>query len=41
MLRKGRSAAMIAGYRDHVERILAEWIDMPLEALAEEPNESP
>lgn len=37
MIRKGRSEGTIAGYRDHVERIFADWGDKPLKELAEEP----
>lgn len=38
MVRKGRSEATIAGYRDHVERLLKEWLDRPLAELAEHPQ---
>jgi integrase len=38
MVRKGRSEATIAGYRDHVERLLKEWLDRPLAELAEHPR---
>ena len=37
LTRKGRSEGTIAGYRDHVERIFAEWLDTPLCDLAEDP----
>lgn len=37
MERKNRSPATIRGYADHVERVLAEWLDLPLLALAENP----
>lgn len=36
--RKKRSAATIAGYTDHVERLLADWLDRPLRELGEEPS---
>lgn len=38
MVRKGRSEATIAGYRDHVERVLKGWLDTPLAELAENPQ---
>lgn len=38
MIRKGRSEATIAGYRDHVERVLADWLDTPLVELARNPR---
>jgi len=38
MLRKGRSEATIAGYRDHVERLLKDWLEMPLAELARKPR---
>ncbi|MGH7022031.1 MAG: integrase arm-type DNA-binding domain-containing protein [Caulobacteraceae bacterium] len=34
MVRKGRSEATIANYRDHVERIFADWRAKPLKDLA-------
>jgi integrase len=37
LTRKGRSEGTIAGYRDHVERIFAEWLDIRLCELAEDP----
>jgi integrase len=37
MIRKGRSEGTIANYRDHVERIFADWADIPLKELAEDP----
>lgn len=37
MERKGRSPATIAGYADHVQRLLADWLDEPLRALGENP----
>jgi len=27
----------VAGYRDHVERIFAEWLDTPLKELGDDP----
>ncbi len=33
MVRKGRSELTIESYRDHVERIFAEWLDTPLKEL--------
>jgi integrase len=38
MLRKGRSEATIEGYRDHVERLLKDWLDTPLAELARKPR---
>ncbi len=38
MERKGRSAATIRGYTDHVERLLADWLDRPLRELGENPT---
>lgn len=35
--RKGRSERTIESYRDHVERIFAEWLDTPLREVAEDP----
>ncbi|MGX9943175.1 integrase arm-type DNA-binding domain-containing protein [Bradyrhizobium denitrificans] len=37
MVRKGRSELTIEGYRDHVERLLKEWLDKPLVELADDP----
>jgi integrase len=37
LVRKGRSEGTIAGYRDHVERIFAAWLDTPLRELGEDP----
>lgn len=37
MIRKGRSPATIEGYRDHVERIFADWHEKPLKELADDP----
>lgn len=38
MERKGRSDGTIASYRDHVERLLASWLDEPLGKLGEQPG---
>jgi integrase len=38
MTRKGRSAGTIESYRDHVERLLVDWLDQPLSALSHEPS---
>jgi site-specific recombinase XerD len=37
LVRKGRSEKTISGYRDHVERLFAEWLDTPLAELAMDP----
>lgn len=37
MNRKGRSERTIESYRDHVERIFADWLGTPLKELAEDP----
>lgn len=37
LLRKGRSEKTVNSYRDHVERIFAEWLDAPLQELATDP----
>jgi integrase len=37
LVRKNRSEKTIDGYRDHVERIFAEWLDTPLLELATDP----
>ena len=37
LLRKGRSEKTISSYRDHVERIFAEWLDTPLHELSTDP----
>lgn len=37
MVRKGRSERTIESYRDHVERIFAKWLDVPLEELGRHP----
>jgi hypothetical protein len=36
--RKGRSEGTIENCRDHVERLMADWVDRPLWALANEPS---
>jgi hypothetical protein len=38
LVRKGRSQRTIDGYRDHVERLLAEWLDLPLHELGMDPG---
>jgi site-specific recombinase XerD len=37
LIRKGRSEKTISGYRDHVERIFMEWLDIPLRELGLDP----
>lgn len=37
MKRKGRSAGTIENYRDHMERLLKDWLDKPLARLARQP----
>ena len=37
LIRKSRSEKTIKGYRDHVERILMEWLDTTLHELASDP----
>ncbi|MFG1230039.1 tyrosine-type recombinase/integrase [Xanthobacter wiegelii] len=37
MLRKNRSERTVESYRDHVERIFAGWLDMPLIELGKDP----
>jgi integrase len=37
LIRKGRSEKTISGYRDHVERLFAEWLDTPLIELSMDP----
>ena len=37
LMRKRRGEGTIAGYRDHVERIFAEWLDTALCELGEDP----
>jgi integrase len=36
--RKDRSPATIAGYQDHVERVLKDWLKLPLKTLGENPR---
>lgn len=36
--RKNRSEGTIASYADHAERLLADWLDLPLRELGEEPS---
>ena len=38
MERKERSPATIRGYADHMERLLADWLDTPLRELGETPS---
>ena len=38
LIRKGRTEKTISGYRDHVERLFAEWLDTPLLDLANDPG---
>ncbi len=38
LVRKGRSAVTIEGYRDHVERVFKDWLDRPLKELADDPG---
>lgn len=38
MSRKGRSAGTIANYRDHMERLFADWLDKPLARLGRQPS---
>jgi integrase len=38
MERKGRSEATIRGYADHLERLLVDWLDLPLMELGEKPS---
>ena len=37
LVRKSRSERTIESYRDHVERIFVEWLETPLEDLAQDP----
>lgn len=37
MERKNRSPSTMKGYADHVERVLADWLDLPLQRLGENP----
>ena len=36
--RKNRSESTIASYADHVERLLADWLDQPLRVLGDDPS---
>jgi hypothetical protein len=36
LVRKGRSKRTIESYRDHVERIFVQWLETPLQELAQE-----
>jgi integrase len=36
--RKGRSDGTIENFRDHVERLMADWLDQPLSALGNDPS---
>ena len=38
MKRKGRSDGTIENYRDHVERLMADWLGMPLSTLGNDPG---
>ena len=38
MKRKGRNAATIENYRDHMERLFADWLDKPLARLGRQPK---
>jgi hypothetical protein len=38
MKRKGRSDGTIENYRDHVERLMADWLDLRLSILANDPS---
>ena len=38
MIRKGRDARTIENYRDHMERLFADWLDKPLVRLGRQPN---
>jgi integrase len=38
MKRKGRNAGTIENYRDHMERLFADWLDKPLARLGRQPN---
>ncbi len=37
MIRKKRSETTIAGYRDHIEKVLKDWLDTPLKELGDDP----
>src|ERR1700730_6484349 len=38
MKRKARNAGTIENYRDHMERLFADWLDKPLARLCRQPN---
>ena len=38
MKRKGRSDGTIENYRDHVERLMADWLELPLSKFADDPG---
>ncbi|MFG1287912.1 tyrosine-type recombinase/integrase [Xanthobacter versatilis] len=38
LIRKGRSEGTIEGYRDHVERLFKDWLELPLQELADDPG---
>lgn len=38
MIRKGRSPGTIENYRDHMERLFADWLDKPLARLGRQPR---
>lgn len=38
MIRKGRSEGTIENYRDHMERLLSDWLDKPLARLGKQPQ---
>ena len=38
MKRKGRDAGTLENYRDHMERLFADWLDKPLARLGRQPN---
>lgn len=38
MKRKGCSDSTLESYRDHIERLLADWLDEPLSMLARNPS---
>ncbi|WP_454918790.1 integrase arm-type DNA-binding domain-containing protein [Xanthobacter sediminis] len=38
LIRKGRSAKTIGGYRDHIERLFADWLNTPLARLGRLPK---
>jgi integrase len=38
LIRKGRSQKTVNNYADHVERLLKDWLDVPLEVLGNDPE---